>query len=92
MDDQSTGFSITPEEERLQRIEKTLKYLDTEQGNTDKIMERFNRQIDASNLHSPSFWTRAFAVWGHYAAANFAVTGAILLFATVVSFISNLVG
>lgn len=92
MENGTRGFDITPEEGRLQRIERQLQFLDKEQAGTDTIMERFNKQLDASNLHSPFFWTRAFAVWGHYAAANFAITMAILVFALIVSFISNLVG
>ena len=92
MENGTRGFDITPEEGRLQRIERQLQFLDKEQAGTDTIMERFNKQLDASNLHSPFFWTRAFAVWGHYAAAKFAITMAILVFALIVSFISNLVG
>jgi hypothetical protein len=43
-------------------------------------------QLRASNLHSTSFLTRAFAVWGHFVVAHLIIAILIIVPITLLSF------
>ena len=71
------------------QIEQLQGQLQTQTIEIAKLQDR----IPDSNIISPKFINRAFAVWGHYVVAGFIITipfiGLISLFALVMTLISQ---
>jgi len=49
------------------------------------------RQLLTSKTHSSQFWPRAFAIWGHAAAAYVAIAGAVFVVGFTGAFIVGMI-
>ncbi len=86
-------------EERVNKLEEENSRLRAIQPKNDgvnknQIVEYISQRIPQTDLLSPKFFTRAFAVWGHFFMANFIISFifGILYFCLVMIGLASAVG
>jgi len=84
-------------EERVKNLEKENSRLHAIQPknegvNKNQIVEYISQRIPQTNLLSPKFLTRAFAVWGHFFTAHFIISFTIIFVLSILYFCLIVVG